>query len=95
MAVCTYCHQEMLDEVSCTLPVYDDFTDGIPRERLRHDSEHRSETCHDCGCPAGGLHHPGCDMERCARCGGQALSCGCADPVESDDEAETDDEAGV
>jgi hypothetical protein len=33
--------------------------------------------CRDCATPQGGLHHPGCDAERCPRCLGQAISCGC------------------
>lgn len=33
--------------------------------------------CHDCRTPQGGLHHPGCDAERCPRCLHQAISCGC------------------
>lgn len=35
--------------------------------------------CGDCNTPAGQLHHPGCDMDACPACFGQAICCGHAD----------------
>ncbi len=45
-----------------------------PDEELRTD--HR---CPDCDVEVGELHLVGCDIERCPKCGGQSIACGCTD----------------
>ena len=79
---CSTCDNEMTDSIPCTLAEYDDFTDGVTRQRIPNQTGY---TCHDCKTPDGGLHHPGCDAERCPGCGGQAIGCDCTDPDEDDD----------
>ena len=46
----------------------DNMGSGIPVKQRK---------CHDCGVKWGKYHKPGCDMERCPKCGGQLISCDC------------------
>ena len=81
MAICAHCGGEMTEGISClTDPVmiggkaYSPIRWGQePRPRHRYEPEE----CRDCGTPMGGVHHPGCAMERCPACHGQAIGCGC------------------
>lgn len=38
------------------------------------------DKCPDCGVSQGEAHDHGCDEERCGKCGGQWIACGCNDP---------------
>jgi hypothetical protein len=68
--LCTFCDQVMGDGVGCSFGEYPD----VPGPRLPWMDEH---ACHDCAVRAGQLHHPGCCVERCPQCRGQAIACPC------------------
>src|SRR5215472_9489577 len=71
MAVCEWCHQEMFTATTCTanppFEVEGKMYAPVPAEE-------------DCGVSAGGLHHPGCDIELCPCCAEQRIYCNCANP---------------
>jgi hypothetical protein len=83
MAICDACGQEMLSGASCrhTRLIFE----GERFDRIHFGAEPieaaspTTRPCHDCGVNRGGYHHLGCDWERCPRCAGQLISCGCAD----------------
>jgi hypothetical protein len=74
MARCQACGTEMTNGPGCTQTRYG------TSPRVPHAGPGR---CHDCDAPAGKLHHPGCDAERCPDCGGQAISCPCGEADEA------------
>lgn len=74
---CRWCDLEMTDKVSCTHGPYE-FSEGQSLPPVPVSQEWaNSGFCGDCLAPVGGLHHPGCDAERCPKCGGQLISCEC------------------
>jgi len=86
MAKCDWCEQKMSDAetTTCTGNNKVEFPDGTNLWSIIYDpsygeADHR---CHDCNVMRGGKHHPGCDMERCPKCSGQLISCGCLDDDE-------------
>jgi hypothetical protein len=91
MAVCQDCGLEMLEAATCTVEEFV-FPVGRRLPRIRFGSEDRRwrmRRCGDCGVERGGYHHPGCDIEQCPDCLGQAISCWC-----SDDETDAFEEDG-
>ena len=77
MAICEHCGGEMSDGISClTDPIVIDGRAYLPvrwgqEPRPRH--RYEPEECRDCSTPIGGVHHPGCCLERCPACHGELL----------------------
>jgi hypothetical protein len=84
VAKCSHCRGEMMDGISCRSdPIV---IGGKPYEPLRWGEEREFKrwgarsSCRDCNTPVGGVHHPGCCVERCPACLGQAFGCPCFEP---------------
>lgn len=86
MAVCTWCKQEMMAATTATCSGNDvvEFPDGTILPSVSSTDNDGVERCFDCLILVGGKHHPGCDNERCPRCNGQLISCGCLNEEEDD-----------
>jgi hypothetical protein len=95
MAMCPQCEGEMMDEVSCLsepIPIGADFFEPIRWGDERESSRWVIDfPCRDCRTPIGGVHHPGCCVERCPACLGQALGCPCFGASDDDLDDDLDD----
>lgn len=82
MAICQHCDKDMLRVDDCSWNRTVEYPDGktlpslpMPKGITR---------CGDCNIKAGNYHHAFCDQERCPRCQGQLISCGCLDEEEDE-----------
>jgi hypothetical protein len=78
MSWCVWCEQEMSEPTKDCIGNVVRFPDGTLMDAVPNNGGR----CGDCGVASGGRHHPGCDMEKCPRCRGQLISCGCLDEEE-------------
>ena len=73
---CQDCGQEMNEARSCTFRNI-----KIDGEIYKRDTDYYdvNDRCHDCNIVNGNgnIHHFGCDIERCPKCGEQIISCDC------------------
>ena len=81
MAICDWCGREITEADDCSKNREVKFPNGEKLPAIPYPAD-EDVRCHDCGVMPSSYHHPGCDMERCPRCGGQLISCGCLDEDE-------------
>jgi hypothetical protein len=73
--ICKYCGKDMLIHTWClyAAPYRITWDGGYPGAWT---DTRPPWYCHDWGARPAGWHHPGCVLDRCQECGGQAICCG-------------------
>ena len=91
MAVCPQCSGEMTEHISCLPDLINIGSQDFEPIRWGKERSSRGRVidfdCRDCGTPPGGVHHPGCCVERRPACLGQAFGCPCFYDPDADDDS--------
>jgi hypothetical protein len=90
---CDICNREMSKAKGCSSSQIKH--KGKLYKRLTEHFGEKSGKCNDCGAEHGKYHHPGCDVERCPKCHGQLISCGCFDETGIDFIVKTKKEVAI
>lgn len=69
---CTVCNEDLPSEFGCTAMLVQLAGRDYPVKLHVGDAP-----CAECGAPVDGAHHSECPLERCPRCGGYLVDCGC------------------
>lgn len=79
-ALCIYCGEDKSAAATCVevrVETAGDSLAPVSYGAEEQDWAGSGRRCHDCHVQPGGFHHPGCDVEQCPVCGGQAFWCEC------------------
>jgi hypothetical protein len=77
-AICFWCGAGMMVAPGCIEEPRELIDGAYDPVRVGHERSYPFRSrCPDCGAQPDHVHHPGCDIEECPRCGRQLISCGC------------------
>lgn len=80
MAECFRCGEDPNTSTGCVSTRTITFADGQERHPVPVGEERWTDdpsTCRDCHAEVGNVHHPGCAIEACPRCGHHYTRCAC------------------
>jgi hypothetical protein len=75
MTICKWCEMEMNDDKTKSCLNFSMEDENCKKYNPVPYDGKRGKRCPDCYVKQGGIHHPGCDIEKCPICNLQMISC--------------------